>query len=76
MGRLSPANADATICKTVDLTAGAAFELGVPSLSPSQFLDLTLLHEIAHSFGVSHRGTEVGNTVAFYNTAIWQACFK
>ena len=39
-------------------------------------MDLTVLHEIAHSFGLDHPGTNAVNDTAGYNKAIWESCFK
>jgi uncharacterized protein RhaS with RHS repeats len=55
-----------------NMLAGEAYELNVPSVSASQFMDLTLLHELAHSFGVNHPGD---NSEA-EDSNIWKSCFQ
>jgi hypothetical protein len=42
-------------------------------MTAQQMLDLTFLHELAHSFGVGHDGA-VGT--GQMNTAIWDSCFS
>ena len=53
-----------------DILAGQMFMLGIQQLTPNQFMDLTILHEIAHSFGRDH-----GNDHAEYDRNIWKTCF-
>jgi hypothetical protein len=33
-------------------------------------------HELGHSFGAVHPGTDDANTQAAYDTYIWMSCFK
>jgi RHS repeat-associated protein len=53
--------------------------LGIPGVQDAptaqQFMDLYVLHELAHSFGLTHPGIvdQPGTTNAFYNEAIWNS---
>jgi hypothetical protein len=40
-----------------------------------QFMDFYILHELAHSFGLTHTGRGPGQQEPFYNEAIWNSCF-
>jgi hypothetical protein len=62
-----------TSCQTFDLAAGFAEQVGAATMTAQQMLDLTFLHELAHSFGVGHDGA-VGT--GQMNTAIWDSCFS
>jgi RHS repeat-associated protein len=49
----------------------AAFQLGINSITSAQFMDLIVLHEMAHSFGEDHPTDPTA-----YNKDIWMNCFK
>jgi hypothetical protein len=49
-----------------------AFQLGISSMTAAQFMDLIVLHELAHSFGQNHPS---GNS-ASYDQNIWNNCLK
>jgi hypothetical protein len=68
--------ADGTSRRSIDLAAAEAGRVGTASMSASQFMDLTILHELAHSFGLDHPGTNDANDVAGFNKGIWELCFK
>jgi predicted Zn-dependent protease with MMP-like domain len=53
-----------------DLLAAAGHERGT-SVTATEVMDHTLLHEVGHSFGMNHPTT---NATA-YNKSIWQNCF-
>jgi RHS repeat-associated protein len=63
-------------CQTVNLAQGEAARVGADAMSANEFMDLTLLHEMAHSFGLNHPGTNGVNDTAGFNKAIWTACFE
>jgi hypothetical protein len=63
---------DAAGCTTFDVTNLGP---GISNVSPAQLMDFVLLHELAHSFGLSH-DQPGGASQAFYNTAIWESCFQ
>jgi RHS repeat-associated protein len=54
------------------LATGNALQLGVASVSAQQFMDLTILHELAHAFKVNHPN---GDHTAF-EKRIWEHCFN
>jgi predicted Zn-dependent protease with MMP-like domain len=45
-------------------------------MTPAQFMEFTILHELAHSFGLDHNDVTAGTTTDFYNQAIWASCFQ
>lgn len=57
---------------TYDLLAATAFKVGVASVTAEQLMDLTILHELAHSFGSRHPETDA----TAFDHAIWKDCFK
>ena len=57
---------------TYNLLAAKAFQLNITTISASQFMDLTLLHELAHSFGLDHPATDSTD----FDENIWMHCFK
>lgn len=64
-------NADGTTT-TFNLMGGQAALVGAQSITVQQFLDLTVLHELAHSFGYTGReGHE-----STLDPEIWKNCFK
>jgi RHS repeat-associated protein len=69
--------ADGTHCQSIDLARGEADRVGATGMSGQQFMDLEVLHEIAHSFGASHPGADgAANDTAGYQKMIWESCFK
>jgi len=58
------------------LRAQLAGELGVTAITPGQFMDFWLLHEIPHSFGNSHPGNNSATTQQAYDKNIWINCFQ
>jgi len=54
------------------LATGNAIQLEVPSMSAQQFMDLTVLHELAHAYKVNHPNSD---HTAFEKN-IWENCFK
>ena len=57
---------------TYDLLSAKMLQVGATSMSAEQPMDLTLLRELAHSFGVDH---PAGDSDA-EDTTIWKNCFK
>jgi hypothetical protein len=57
---------------TYDLLAATAVNVGAASVTAAQFMDLTILHELAHSYGVDHPRTDA----SAFDSAIWRDCFK
>jgi hypothetical protein len=58
---------------TYNLLDAKAFQVGATDgMTAEQFMDLTLLHELAHSFGVDH---PAGDSSA-EDTKIWNDCLK
>jgi hypothetical protein len=58
---------------TYNLLDAQAFQVGATSgMTADQFMDLTILHELAHSFGVNHPS---GDSSA-EDTNIWINCLK
>lgn len=55
-----------------DVVSAEAFRVGAASMTPDQFVELTMLHELAHSFGKKHSPTDADA----FNTDIWKNCFK
>ncbi len=49
-----------------------AYQLDIPSITSAQFMDLTVLHELAHSFGQDH--TEAG--AGAFDVKIWSNCLE
>jgi RHS repeat-associated protein len=68
--------AGGTGCQTIDLAQGEAGLIGIATMGAAQYLDLIILHEIAHSFGGDHPGTNAVNGQAGYDISIWGNCFK
>jgi hypothetical protein len=58
------------------LQFGEMNRVGASAMTVTQWMDLTLLHEIAHSFGLGHPGTNDVNDAAGFNKGIWQFCFQ
>jgi hypothetical protein len=56
-----------------DALGAKASQLGIASINAAQLMDLTLLHAMAHSFGMQH-GTDA--QVAEVDKAIWKNCFN
>jgi hypothetical protein len=75
-GTVYACRVDGTNCQRVNLAQGEANRVGANGMSAEQFMDFAILHEIAHSFGLSHPGTNAVNDAAGYNKAIWENCFK
>ena len=48
----------------------------VTAITPGQFMDFWLLHEIPHSFGNSHPGNNSATTQQAYDKNIWINCFQ
>jgi RHS repeat-associated protein len=57
---------------TVDMLASTAALVG-HAVRLDQFMPFWLLHETAHTRGLNHSGPE---SVAGYNRALWEGCFK
>ncbi len=57
---------------TYALLNAEAFELSISSMTPNQYMDFIVLHELAHSFGQDHPKGSAGA----YNRNIWSHCFK
>jgi len=55
-----------------DLLAATAFKVGAASVTAAQFMDLTILHELEHSFGGGHPETDADA----YDRGVWRDCFK
>lgn len=53
---------------TGDFLAGNAAKLGIRSVTPEQYMDLTILHELGHSFGMNSQDRD--------ERPIWTNCFK
>ncbi len=56
------------IAQSVDFLASNARALGIKSLSAQDFIDLTLLHELAHAFGINKQDKD--------ERFIWDNCFN
>lgn len=52
----------------VDLLRSAASQVGARAVTAEQFMDLTVLHELAHTFGMQH-----GQSVAGVDVRIWRS---
>ena len=57
---------------TYPLLDAQAAALGVGNVSPAQFMGLTILHELAHAFGLDHPKT---GPATRFNRHIWKECF-
>jgi RHS repeat-associated protein len=64
-------------CFRADLTQSAASRVGATSMTGGQFMTLTILHELAHVFGIHHPGgASDANGIAGENRLIWENCVK
>lgn len=71
----NPANSKATLDGkpwTIDLLAGQAHALGVPSMTAQQLMELTILHELSHYTGA------IGNPdrSAHVERQLWEKCIN
>jgi hypothetical protein len=66
---------NAASCQTLNFAAGYATQVGAAAVTPMQYLEAMILHELEHAFGGNHAATGDGNTEDAYNTAIWKNCF-
>ena len=57
---------------TYPLLTAEAFQLGISSMNAGQFMDLTVLHELAHGFKRRHPDDDS----AAFDQNIWSHCLK
>jgi hypothetical protein len=57
---------------SIRLASNDAYAINAGSISATQFMDLTILHELGHKLGADH---PKGNHTD-YEKAIWEGCFK
>jgi RHS repeat-associated protein len=57
-----------------DVLDAEAFRVGAASITANQFVDLMMLHELAHSFGQNHGDDDA--SVTRFQRNIWSSCFQ
>jgi RHS repeat-associated protein len=51
-----------------------AYSLGISSMTAEQFMDITIAHELSHSFGTKHQNDP--DSITNLDKNIWEKCFK